>query len=697
MTPLGTKETFRVVVEADGLRPAEIIADGQLHRCPVDGKPNGKDGAYLLHLDAPASGWWRNWRTSEESKWSAKDTRSLSPAERQTLKARIEADRLACEAETAKRHAEAADKAQRILAAAPACTAHPYLERKGVKPCPGLKLGTDGRLVVPVLGEDGKPMSLQFIAEDGGKMFLFGGSTKGGYFAIKGKTGRLYICEGFATGLSIHEASGQTVLCAFNAGNLENVAAHAHQKYPDRELVLCVDDDHDTDGNPGLTKATAAALTVGGLLAVPQFKEPEGKTDFNDLHAAEGLEAVRGYLLGVSLPVTPTETKGDTLTKPQSLALVCAADVEPEPVNWIWLGHVSAGAVHVVDGVPGVGKSMFSCYLAGVITTGTAWPDGTRATIGNVIMVNLEDDLSRTLRPRLGAAGADLDRVFMFDDAGDGFTLPADLDRLELAIVKHTAKLAIIDPLMAVLDGRVNSYRDQDVRRVLAALKALCGRTGCAVVLVRHLTKATGGPAIHRGGGSIGIIGAARVGLLLATDPKDDSRRILATVKNNLGPFDPKKSTAWTIAHGPRLEYAGATDMSADDLLLEQDGKRGRGRPEAKLPEAEEWLHKTLAAGPMPSTVVMEQAKAAGYSEKTTKRARKEVTKSFKVGEAWYVRIAHKDQGGHNSTHNDFGPSSLCDEGNMLDCQDNGEGQNLQGIKGAKIPVWEPGQPEAVL
>lgn len=453
-----------------------------------------------------------------------------------------------------------------------------------------------------------------------------------------------------------------------------------------------------------------SAFALGQLMAGGELDRHEAERALLDAALSAGLpehEARKtlasGMTAGEKEPRSAPEQQAGAENSEQGktamggLALVCAADVEPEPVNWIWPGHVSAGVVHVVDGVPGVGKSMFSCYLAGVITTGTAWPDGTKPEIGNVIMVNLEDDLARTLRPRLGAAGADLDRVFMFNDAGDGFTLPADLDRLEAAILKHAAKIAIIDPLMAVLDGKVNTYRDQDVRRVLAALKALCGRTGCAVVLVRHLTKASGGPAIHRGGGSIGIIGAARVGLLLAMDPKDDSRRILATVKNNLGPFDPKHSTSWTITPGPRLEYAGTINVSADDLLLEQDEKRGRGRPEEKQTGAEEWLRKTLADGPMPSTLIMEQAKAAGYSEKTTKRARKEVAESFKVGETWYVRIAHEDQGGQNSTYNDFWPSSDCGEGNVLNCCDNEEGQYSQEIKGAKIPVWELGQPGAVL
>jgi len=320
---------FRAVIEAAGLRPGEIIADGTLRRCPVDGKPNARDGAYVLHLDAPVSGWWQNYRTGEADTWTAKEERSLSPAERRALQARIEADRYAREAETAKRHAEARKKALYVLGKAQDCTAHPYLERKGARICPGLKVGEDGRLLVPVLSpEDGKPMSLQSIAADGGKLFLSGGRIQGGFFPIKGKDGCLCICEGLATGLSIHEATGQTVLCAFNAGNLEAVARNAREKYPDRELVLCTDDDHATPGNPGLSKATAAALAVGGLLAVPSFKEPAGRTDFNDLHQAEGLDVVRAQLKQCRT-VTKRDRGQPELITPVSFDVPNVPDIDP--------------------------------------------------------------------------------------------------------------------------------------------------------------------------------------------------------------------------------------------------------------------------------------------------------------------------------------------------------------------------------
>jgi RecA-family ATPase len=109
-----------------------------------------------------------------------------------------------------------------------------------------------------------------------------------------------------------------------------------------------------------------------------------------------------------------------------------------------------------------------------------------------------------------------------------------DIDALRKAILEVGAKLVTIDPLMAFLPSEIDSYRDQDVRRGLAPLKDLAEETGAAIVLVRHLNKNQGGSAIYRGGGSIGIVGAARVGLLVAKDPDDAQRRVLAVTKNNL-------------------------------------------------------------------------------------------------------------------------------------------------------------------
>ncbi len=290
---------FRRVLDAAGLVPAEIIMDGALHRCPTADKPNGKDGAYIAHADEPASIWRQNWRTGQSDTWTAKSASKMSPAERAAFKQRIERDRAVREEAAAALHAEKAALARRIYKSAPDCPAdHPYLVKKGVPPLGGLRLAKDGRIIVPVLGDDGKIQSLQFIAEGGEKRFLTGGKMAGGFFAIKApgdKAGPLNLAEGYATGASVNQATGATVLCAFNAGNLLAVAEMARRFYPDREIILCADDDL-TEGNPGLTKATEAARAINAKLAVPVFLDHAGRSDFNDMATEQGLEAVRAAL-----------------------------------------------------------------------------------------------------------------------------------------------------------------------------------------------------------------------------------------------------------------------------------------------------------------------------------------------------------------------------------------------------------------
>src|SRR5690606_20253507 len=130
----------------------------------------------------------------------------------------------------------------------------------------------------------------------GTKRFMPGGRVKGCYHAIGKPSGRLVVCEGYATGATIHEDTGHAVAVAFNAGNLLPVVKALRGKFPCLTPVVAADDDWMTEGNPGLTAATAAAQAVGGLLAVPDFTGyPRGDkdTDFNDLHRLAGMVEVR--------------------------------------------------------------------------------------------------------------------------------------------------------------------------------------------------------------------------------------------------------------------------------------------------------------------------------------------------------------------------------------------------------------------
>ena len=215
----------------------------------------------------------------------------MTPAEREAHKQRIQAMRAQREADEAARQAHEADNAGTRWQAAGPAGGHPYLVRKGIK-AHGIR--QDGEtLLIPLRDTAGKLHSLQTITPDGDKRFK--GRMKGCYHSFGKPAGRIIVCEGYATGASIHEATGDAVAVSFNAGNVGLIATALHKKYPELTLVMAADDDHQTPGNPGMTAAKQAALAVGGFVVVPRFPagRPDKATDFNDLAALAGLGAVR--------------------------------------------------------------------------------------------------------------------------------------------------------------------------------------------------------------------------------------------------------------------------------------------------------------------------------------------------------------------------------------------------------------------
>lgn len=233
----------------------------------------------------------------------------VDPATAQRLAGERAARELLANKERAQRQQQAAQvAAQRWQAATPA-TGHPYLITKGVQ-AHGVKLEGEA-LLIPMRDTAGTLHSVQVIDPEGGKRFQSGGRVKGCYHAIGKPDVVLIVCEGYATGASIHEATGHAVAVAFNAGNLLEVAQALHGKYPVLQLILAADDDWQTEGNPGTTKASEAARAVGGLLAVPRFPNGrgDGDTDFNDLHRLAGVEAVRACFVDLSALQKEPETQ----------------------------------------------------------------------------------------------------------------------------------------------------------------------------------------------------------------------------------------------------------------------------------------------------------------------------------------------------------------------------------------------------
>lgn len=255
-----------------------IRADGRLHRFWVKGDSVGsRNGWYVLYGDDVPSGAFGCWKRQISETWCAKAQRDMTPAERAEHIRRMDAAIKAREAEDRAIKQTARDKAAIIWQAAPpAPDNHPYLIKKSVK-AHSVRLSKNA-LVIPLRDSVGMLHSLQFIDAEGNKRFLSGGKKKGCYFPIGQVQDTICIAEGYATAASIHEAAGHAVVVAFDAGNLLPVAQVLRQKFPEAEIILCADNDTETPGNPGLTRAREAASAVGALLAIPPCAG-----DFNDL------------------------------------------------------------------------------------------------------------------------------------------------------------------------------------------------------------------------------------------------------------------------------------------------------------------------------------------------------------------------------------------------------------------------------
>lgn len=290
-------EQFRDAIRSAGLPPPDAIeADGKLRRFSTNGKGGDDSGWYILYGDGLPAGKFGDWRTGLKQTWKADTGRKLSQEENAAHRARMQAAEKTRAAAEQQAKQLAAAKAEDVWKAASPAKTHPYLDRKSIKPH-GAQIYQEA-LVIPMRA--GNTLhSLQFINPDGSKRFLTGGRVKGCYHLIgdTNATRVLLFAEGFATGASLHEATGLPVAVAFNAGNLPDVAMFWRRRLPATPFLICADDDYRTEGNPGKTKAEDAARLVDGAVVSPVFKSrPEGATDFNDLHQAEGLDAVKAII-----------------------------------------------------------------------------------------------------------------------------------------------------------------------------------------------------------------------------------------------------------------------------------------------------------------------------------------------------------------------------------------------------------------
>lgn len=278
-------EFLNAMQEAGIQPPVNVVADGILHRFSV-GEERQKSGWYVLHED-PLAGSFGCWKTGVNQKWSRRT--EFTKEEKIAFKKKIEADKKERAERDRTRKTDCREKAAATWGASEKISSNGYIDRKGIIGY-GVRYHLDS-VVVPVLDSKGTLHGLQFIRQDGTKRFLPGTAKKGCYFSMGNVQDALCICEGYATGASIHECTGLPVAVAFDAGNIINVAKALREKLTDVKIIICADNDE-----VGIEKALEATASFADAMAVPEFKG----MDFNDLHSAYGKESVAetiGYYL----------------------------------------------------------------------------------------------------------------------------------------------------------------------------------------------------------------------------------------------------------------------------------------------------------------------------------------------------------------------------------------------------------------
>lgn len=314
--------------------------------------------------------------------------------------------------------------------------------------------------------------------------------------------------------------------------------------------------------------------------------------------------------------------------------LQCVADIEPERIRWLWPSYVPLGAVTILQGDPGLGKSSILADLAARVTRGALAPlTDTPMPTGGVLMLTGEDSHAAVLRPRLEAAGAAPERVFVMTEVfstREGLArtvaLAEHLTAIEAACAEHDVRLLVVDPVMSFIGADVDAYSDYGVRQCLDALAPLARRRDLAVMLVRHFTKTRNGTAMHHGSGSIAFSGLARS--VLEVDETKDGR-VLASVKRNYGP--PPGIVRYT--------FAEVQDRFGDAVgrIEWHSGTRRTPGPPTLRERAIVFVNAQLADGPALATDALRAAAARGIGRRTLEAAKNELgVRSVRGALAWW-------------------------------------------------------------
>ena len=361
----------------------------------------------------------------------------------------------------------------------------------------------------------------------------------------------------------------------------------------------------------GYSNSELASNSEDEIISVPEESVPTGKSEAN------------------------LKNKKNTRKKGSFPMYRKISDIEPKPINWLWEDYMAKGAITLITGEPELGKSQITLNMAAIVTTGGIWPDNRKkqCKVGNVILISAEDSLKHTIRTRLEANSANMDKIYHLDGIGDYnsgnklFNLKSNLNELETMINEiKGVSMIVIDPLSAFIAG-VDSYKNTDVRSMLAPLSKLAEKYDIAIVGVEHPPKSSNGKAINQVGGSKAFIAAARSAYLVSKDPQDEKRSLFLRIKNNL--------TSHTVGISYTLEEVilptgkiskvvwgdNPVKTTADEVLAYYNQTEFQHKKELHA----KWLQEELADGPKKVTDVLEEAKNQGISQKQLRTLREKI------------------------------------------------------------------------
>ena len=319
------------------------------------------------------------------------------------------------------------------------------------------------------------------------------------------------------------------------------------------------------------------------------------------------------------------------------LDIVPLSLVESENITWVWYPYIPLKKLTLVEGDPASGKTYLILAIAAGITRGYELPDqdghvGTPSEErkGSVLYITAEDGMADTIRPRAEKCGADLTRLFVLREP-QAISLQ-EPQALKKALSRFRPKLLVLDPIQAFLGGQMDMHRANEVRPLMTTLLGMAIQHECAIICVRHWTKASGAKAGHRGQGNVDFAAAARSLISVGESPHDAGKRVMAQAKMSLAGLG--TSIVFSIADDG-LEWCGTSTITANELSQAQPNLQHHQRKDAM-----KWLKEFLTPTAQPAELIIHEADKVDIKERTLRRAKEALgILSTQMDKVWYWRL----------------------------------------------------------